>query len=60
MKKFKTKMKISVALSEEIRQYLDEKNIDNKSKYIEYLIYVDLLKHNIIEKKEYYNYEKIK
>lgn len=57
MKKIKTKEKVSVALSEDIRNYLDD-NIENKSKYIEYLIYEDLLKHNVIEKKEYYDYEK--
>lgn len=57
MKKLKTKDKISVCLSEEVREYL-ENNIENRSKYIEYLIYEDLLKNNAIEKKEYYSYEK--
>jgi DNA repair protein RadC len=57
MKKIKTKEKVSVALSEEIREYL-KNNIINQSKYIEYLIYEDLIKHNAIEKKEYYDYEK--
>ena len=54
MKNIKTKVKLSVALSDEIRKYLDE-NFENKSKYIEYLIYEDLLKHNVIEKKEYHS-----
>ena len=53
MKKIKTKEKVSVSLSEEIREYL-ENNIENISKYIEYLIYEDLLKNNAIDKKEYY------
>jgi len=57
MKKIKTKEKISVALSIEIREYL-KSNIENCSKYIEYLIYDDLIKNNAIEKKEYYSYEK--
>jgi len=57
MKKIKTKEKISVALSIEIREYL-KSNIENTSKYIEYLIYEDLIKNNAIEKKEYYSYEK--
>jgi len=56
MKKVKTKGKVSVALSTDIREYLDD-NISNKSKYIEYLIYEDLLKHDVIEEKEYYDYE---
>ena len=56
MKKITTKKKMSVALSQDIREYLNE-NITNKSKYIEYLIYEDLLKHNVIEEKEYYDYE---
>ena len=53
MKKFKTKEKVSVCLSEQIRDYL-EKNIENRSKYIEYLIYEDLIRHNVIDRKEYY------
>ena len=57
MKKIKTKEKVSVALSEEIREYL-KNNIENCSKYIEYLIYEDLIKNKVIEKKEYYSYEK--
>jgi len=57
MKKLKMKEKLSVCLSEEIREYL-EKNIENRSQYIEYLIYEDLIKHNVIDKKEYYSYEK--
>lgn len=57
MKKIRTREKISVCLSETIREYLDN-NIENKSKYIEYLIYQDLLKNNIVEEKKYYSYEK--
>lgn len=54
MKKIKTKEKISVCLSEEIRNFL-ENNIENRSKYIEHLIYEDLIKNNIIEKNNYYD-----
>jgi len=57
MKKIKTKVKISVCLDDKIRNYLSE-NIQNYSKYIQYLIYEDLIKHKVIEKKEYYDYEK--
>jgi len=57
MKKIKTKEKVSVCLSEEIREYL-ENDIENRSKYIEYLIYEDLIKNNVIQKKEYYSYDK--
>jgi hypothetical protein len=53
MKKVTTKEKLSVCLSEEIREYLS-KNIINTSKYIEHLVYSDLIKHNAIDKKEYY------
>jgi len=54
MKKIITKEKLSVCLSEEIREYLNN-NIVNTSKYIEYLIYSDLILHNSIEKKKYYD-----
>ena len=54
MKKIIKKEKVSICLSEYIREYLNN-NINNKSKYIEYLIYSDLILHNAIEKKEYYD-----
>jgi hypothetical protein len=54
MKKITTKEKLSVCLSENIREYLNN-NINNTSKYIEYLIYSDLIEHNAIDKKEYYD-----
>ena len=53
MKKLITKKKVTVALSEDIREYLNN-NISNTSKYIEHLVYSDLIKHNAIDKKEYY------
>jgi hypothetical protein len=53
MKKIRKKEKVSVCLSEEIREYLNS-SITNQSKYIEHLIYSDLIKHNAIDKKEYY------
>ncbi|MCK9415215.1 hypothetical protein M0Q97_00990 [Candidatus Dojkabacteria bacterium] len=52
MKKCKTKIAISIAISKNINEYLTEK-IENKSKYIEYIIYKDLLKNNIIIEKKY-------
>jgi len=54
MKKITTKEKLSVCLSENIREYLNN-NINNISKYIEYLIYSDLIEHKAIDKKEYYD-----
>jgi len=38
MKKPKTKKKISITLDSSVYDFLDE-NFDNKSKYIEYLVY---------------------
>ena len=53
MKKVKSKVKISIALDKEIKDYLED-NFQNKSKYIEHLIFEDLIKNQIIDKKEYY------
>lgn len=52
MKKIKTKIKISVAVSEEVKKYLEE-NFENKSKYVEYLINKDLIENGVIEEKKY-------
>lgn len=44
-----TKGKVSVTLDKEVIEHLNE-TIDNKSKYIEYLIYKDLKENGLIEK----------
>ena len=41
----KTKKKVSIALNRELDEILNEE-FNNKSKYIEYLIYQDLLKNS--------------
>jgi len=51
MKKVKTKTIISVALNPKIKEYLIE-NIENSSKYIEYLIIKDLIENNVINKND--------
>ena len=51
MKKIKTKVSISVAINPKIKEYLLE-NIENSSKYIEYLIVKDLIDHNVIDQNE--------
>jgi len=51
MKKIITKVSISVALNPKIKEYLIE-NIENSSKYIEYLIIKDLIDNNVIDKNE--------
>ena len=51
MKKIKTKTNITVALNPKIKEYLIE-NIENSSKYIEYLIIKDLVENNVIDKNE--------
>ena len=53
MKKVKSKIKISVALTPDIKEYL-EKNFENCSKYVEYLIHKDLLEFGIIDKNEFF------
>lgn len=52
MKKVKTKVSVSVALNPKIKDYL-MKNIENSSKYIEYLILKDLIENNAVDKKEF-------
>lgn len=53
MKKTKSKVKISIALDKKIKDYLED-NFQNKSKYIEHLIFEDLVKNGIVDKNEYY------
>ena len=52
MKKVKTKVSISIAINNELYDYLKE-NINNRSKYIEYLIYQDTKSKGLIEKELY-------
>ena len=52
MKKVKTKVSISVAINPKIKEYLLN-NLENSSKYIEYLIIKDLVENKIIDKKEF-------
>jgi hypothetical protein len=51
MKKIKTKVSISVAVNPKIKEYLLE-NMENSSKYVEYLILKDLIEYNVIDKNE--------
>lgn len=48
MKKQKEKVNISVSIDKKLNGYIDEV-ISNKSKYLEYLIYQDLLKNDAIK-----------
>ena len=48
MKKKKEKVNISVSIDKKLNNYIDEL-ISNKSKYLEYLIYNDLLKNAAIK-----------
>ena len=48
MKKQKEKVNISVSIDKKLNGYIDEL-ISNKSKYLEYLIYQDLLKNEAIK-----------
>jgi len=53
MKKVKSRVKISITLDDKIKTYLED-NFQNKSKYIEHLIYTDLIKNDVINEKEFY------
>jgi len=44
----KKKEKVSISLSRELMRVVDE-NQKNRSKYIEWLIYQDLIKNNLID-----------
>ena len=53
MKKKITKSKVVFSFKPEIIQFLEE-NFENKSKYVEYLIYKDMKENNLIEKEMIY------
>lgn len=48
MKKIKTKVKLSITIDDDVFNYINE-NIENKSKYIEYLIFKDLSDNNLLK-----------
>lgn len=48
MKKKITKNKVVFSFDQEIILFLEE-NFENKSKYVEYLIYKDMKEHNLIK-----------
>jgi len=52
MKKGITKSKLSIRLNPEILEWLNE-NYENKSKYIEWLIYQDLKDKDLLKKELY-------
>ncbi len=56
MKKIKTKMNISISIDKNILKYLND-NISNKSKYIEWVIYQDFIKKNLLKKELYIVYD---
>jgi tRNA splicing endonuclease len=49
MKKPITKRKVSITIENEIYNFL-ENNFENKSKYVEYLIYKDLKENGLLKK----------
>ena len=53
MKKQIKKEKVVLSLRPELIQFLSE-NFENKSKYVEYLIYKDMKENNLIEKEMIY------
>lgn len=52
MKKIKTKEAVSIAINKDLYEYLKE-NIENRSKYIEWLIYQDLKEKGEFKKELY-------
>ena len=48
MNKLKTKRKVSMTLDSNVYDFLNQ--FENKSKYIEYLIYKDLKENGLLEK----------
>ena len=48
MKKPKTKRKVSISIDKEVYNFLE--NFENKSKYIEQLIYKELKENDILKK----------
>ena len=59
MKKLTSKERISICLDSKIANYLKD-NFENRSKYVEYLIYQDLKKSDLLkdDKLNYYKYNK--
>lgn len=53
-----TKQKVTITLTPEVIDYLSE-NFENKSKYVECIIYKDMKDNNLI-KNDIYLYDKIK
>lgn len=49
MKKIKTKKQLNICLDQDILKYLED-NFENKSKYVEYLIYKDLKESGVLKK----------
>lgn len=49
MKKPITKRKVSITVDNDVYKFLEE-NFENKSKYIEYLIYKDIKDSDLLEK----------
>lgn len=48
MKKKVTKEKVVLSLRPEVKSFLND-NFENKSKYVEYLIYKDMVENNLIK-----------
>ena len=48
MKKIKTKVKLSITIDDDVFNYIND-SIENKSKYIEYLIFKDLSDNNLLK-----------
>lgn len=49
MKRPKTKKEISITVDNDVHKFLEE-NFENKSQYIEYLIYKDIKENNLLVK----------
>jgi tRNA splicing endonuclease len=47
-KTIKTKKKVAITVDDEIYKFLE--NFENKSKYVEYLIYKDIRDNNLLKK----------
>ena len=49
MKKIKTKKKVAITIDKDVYDFLQD-NFENKSKYIEYLIYKDIKDNDLLKK----------
>ena len=49
MKKPTTKRKVSITIGTEVYEFLED-NFENKSKYVEYLIYKDMKENGLLKK----------